>query len=749
MKKIIYPALLIIIIFTFFYKVFLHNLLPIPADTIIGLYHPFRDLYAEQYPNGIPFKNFLITDPVRQQYPWRELAISLLKRGEAPLWNPYSFTGTALLGNLQSAPFYPLNAIFFILPFKTAWSILIILQPILAGIFMYLYLKQTKLHKLAAFLGGISYAFSGFFIAWLEWNTILHVTLWLPLALLSIEKIIANRNLLLWSGIFIFSIVSAFFAGHLQIFFYFILIVLAYFTLALHSTKERKKLILLFAVYGLLITIITLPQWLPTAKFVLHSGRGFDQITWQKERWFIPAKHLVQFLAPDFFGNPTTLNYWGVWNYGEFIGYIGVVPLFFALLAIFFRRDKKTLFIGSLGALGLLFATPNPIAKLPFQLAIPFISTSQPTRLLFIVDFSLVILAALGFDLWLRGKVKFNQVFKIIIPIGVLYGLLWLFTEFGTQVFNGLSTENLHVSQRNLILPTALFVITVATLFTHGLVKNKKLLHIAHYALLITIIFDLFRFGWKFTPFTKQEYLFPSTAAIEFLQKQKQPFRIMTADKRILPPNFSVIYRLQDVAGYDPLYLRDYGELTASWVRNKPDISPFQFNRIITPQNYKSNLADLLNVKYILSLNDIRSEKLAKIFEEGQTKIYENKAAYPRTFLVESVVKVKDKQEAIEKMFDTAIDLRRQAIVYDDIEIREIPLNQDESVKFMDYSENSVKLDVTTKETRLLVLSDSYYPTWNAYVNGNKTEMHQVNYNLRGIVIPKGEHKVVFKISWM
>ena len=87
MKKILWPALIVFIVIIFFWQTFIKGLLPIPSDTIIGLYHPFRDLYAKDYPRGIPFKNFLITDPVRQQYVWKNLSIESLKKGEIPLWN--------------------------------------------------------------------------------------------------------------------------------------------------------------------------------------------------------------------------------------------------------------------------------------------------------------------------------------------------------------------------------------------------------------------------------------------------------------------------------------------------------------------------------------------------------------------------------------------------------------------------------------------------------------------------------------
>src|SRR6201996_7699750 len=138
MKKIIFlPFILLFLITIFFYHPFLlRGQLPIPADTIVGLYHPFRDLYAKTNPNGIPYKNFLITDPVRQQYPWRQLAIDLENQSQLPLWNPYSFGGTPLMANFQSATLYPLNMFLMIFPFAIGWSILVLLQPLLAGLFL-------------------------------------------------------------------------------------------------------------------------------------------------------------------------------------------------------------------------------------------------------------------------------------------------------------------------------------------------------------------------------------------------------------------------------------------------------------------------------------------------------------------------------------------------------------------------------------------------------------------------------------
>ena len=164
-KKNIWFLLLVIFIFSFFWQFFIRGLLPIPSDTIVGLYHPFRDAYVKENPRGIPYKNFLITDPVRQIIPWKSLSIDVTSNFQMPLWNPYEMAGKPLLANFQSSPFYPLNILLFIKPFNLSWSIFVMLQPLMGAYFMYLYLKNLKLDIRAVILGSFSFALGGFSIS--------------------------------------------------------------------------------------------------------------------------------------------------------------------------------------------------------------------------------------------------------------------------------------------------------------------------------------------------------------------------------------------------------------------------------------------------------------------------------------------------------------------------------------------------------------------------------------------------------
>ena len=231
MKKFFsnFPLILApIIIFAFFLPSLISGKIPIPADSILSLYHPFRDISIDGFsPGRFPAKNPLITDPVLQTSPWRKLVVEAFKNKEMPLWNPYSFSGQPLLANLQSAPFSITNLLFFIFPFKAAWSVQIILPQVLAGLFMYLFLKEINLSKTASVFGAAILPFSGFFIAWLEWGTIIQTAMWLPLILYLILRFSKKISAPVFA-LLALSFSQVIFSGHLQTALYVLLTALAF-----------------------------------------------------------------------------------------------------------------------------------------------------------------------------------------------------------------------------------------------------------------------------------------------------------------------------------------------------------------------------------------------------------------------------------------------------------------------------------------------------------------------------------------
>ncbi|KKS22964.1 MAG: hypothetical protein UU78_C0008G0014, partial [Candidatus Roizmanbacteria bacterium GW2011_GWC2_41_7] len=135
-KKIIHsywPILFIVVIWLIFvHPYFFKNLVPFPSRYLVDFFPPWNNLYAH------PYKNGAMPDIITQIYPWKQLTIDSWKSGQIPGWNPYQFSGNPHLANVQSAAFTPFNLLFFVLSFIDAWSVLVLLQPFLAGLFMYL-----------------------------------------------------------------------------------------------------------------------------------------------------------------------------------------------------------------------------------------------------------------------------------------------------------------------------------------------------------------------------------------------------------------------------------------------------------------------------------------------------------------------------------------------------------------------------------------------------------------------------------
>jgi hypothetical protein len=230
----------------------------------------------------------------------------------------------------------------------------------------------------------------------------------------------------------------------------------------------------------------------------------------------------------------------------------------------------------------------------------------------------------------------------------------------------------------------------------------------------------------------------------------------MTTDSRIFPPNFSAFYNVQSVDGYDPLYLRRYAELIAASERGKADINPpFGFNRIITPHNFNSKIIDLLGVKYILSLSDIEpenKERLAKVFQEGETRVYENKQVLPRVFFVDETKFVKSKNEAILEMMREDFDPAKTALVEEENSLGVLSKSPPRwtnrwtkgKAEVVKYSENQVVVQTDNTSGGFLVLTDSFYPIWHARIDGKETSIYRTDFAFRGIIVPAGKHRVEF-----
>lgn len=743
-KDLIYIILLLLFTLLFFRKIFF-GMVPIPGNLLAHFFSPWKEEKWEKYPGGIYKQGLFGYDTVKMTYPWRSFTTKQLKNFQLPLWNPYQFSGAPHLASFQTAVFYPPNLIYLVLPQITAWSLLFVLQVLLAGIFMYLYLSQLKISPLGAFFGSFSYAFSLLMSAWAVYNFIGHQFAYLPLILYLIEKYrIKKKKKFLFYLIGV--LVLTFLAGHPQIFLYIFIFSSLYFFYRLRSIKQW----LLITLFVLGITAVA---WLPLKEYYSYASRGSSSLEFNYLKTLLPWKNLITFISPDFLGNPTTANYWGKSDYTETAFYVGIVALAFFLISIANKLTKiKKFFIASILVVFLLCLNWF-LPKLMFSLRIPVITGGVATRFLFIVSFSVCVLAGFGVDDFLKNK-KFP---KILLLLGFIFLLLFCFVFLAPKLFTHIDwTAYLPVMKRNLLLPFAVFcsVFFVAVL---GL-KFKRFKKALLFLLLPVMCLDLFYVANKVIPFTYPEMVFASHPLIEFLQKEKQPYRFVGSKASEIEPNFSTAYGIYSPEGYDALYPRYYGELvwSAESKELKEDISRTTVIFPTTGSDGQHRLQNLLGIKYILEKdNDYESswdpsfekfpqENYELVWQRNVWKVYENKNTYPRAFLADDYIVVKDKKEIINKLFDNEFNPKNTLILNEKIKESFNPSTEKSKAEIVSYEPNKIVIKTQSNSDKFLFLSDTYYPGWQAYVDGNEKKIYKADYAFRAVVVPEGEHEIVF-----
>jgi hypothetical protein len=130
----------------------------------------------------------------------------------------------------------------------------------------------------------------------------------------------------------------------------------------------------------------------------------------------------------------------------------------------------------------------------------------------------------------------------------------------------------------------------------------------------------------------------------------------------------------------------------------------------------------------------------------GDTVVYENLRAMPRVWLASKVI-VLEAPDILRTVHESTLP---DGTPYDPNEIALIEngpaLNSksdpERTASVVSMSEKGIEVVTHSREPAFLVLSDTYYPGWEATVDGNLTTIYRTDYVLRGVVLASGEHVV-------
>lgn len=760
-KEKIWIVLLLAIPLMFFYQMVLFFKMPFPGDVLVGEYEPYRSYsYLGYNPGSVPNKA-QGADVIKQMVPWKNFSIESLKKGEIPLWNPHNFSGNPLMANFQSAVFYPLNAIFFLFPFKVSWSLFIFSIPILSMIFTFSYLKSLKLGNEASIFGSLAFTFSLYMVVWLEWGNIGHTLLFLPLLLLLTDKLIEKIN---YKNLFLFVLVSTFsiLAGYIQGFFYMYCVLVFYFIVKIWKLKNISiKKVTLFGL-GLLVPIfLSAFQLIPTLELFLHSSRGNYSMV-DIEKLLNPIYYLITVIAPDFFGNPATRNFWFEGTYIERVSYFGLIPLIFAIFAIIhlFKKIEVRIF-AIIFALTLVLSIDLIITKYFYLIPIPVISTTVPTRILSIFAFSGSILAAFGFNEFMNRK-ELRKLFVLSSLFFFLILVVFLFTFFYPKL-NPASITNLSISMKNMILPLLFSFILLCAVFS--LLKFKKIKsNFIIYGLILITFIELFYYFQKITPFSPPEFFYPKTSVISFIKENSGISRFWGYGSGYLEPNFETFDRTYSADGVDPIHVKDYtefllssrdGTLGGQLPRPDANIATGYGQDELRRNESRQKILNILGVKYVLG-RDVMSKDISKadnqtfpettyklVWFESPWQVYENLEAVPRIFMTNKYVVAKNKKDAFNVFYRNDFDEKSEVILHEDPKIdKSVDLKFD--IDLINYSASTINLETTSNHNALLFISDTFYPGWEVFIDGKKDRILLADYAFRAVKISNGNHKVEF-----
>ncbi|HQE93442.1 MAG TPA: oligosaccharide flippase family protein [Anaerolineae bacterium] len=473
---------------------------------------------------------------------------------------------------------------------------------------------------------------------------------------------------------------------------------------------------------------------------------------------------------------------WGIKNYVEGTAYVGILPLLLALIAVFSSQSKVEglrspvrdwlrhpyipFFTAlSLFSLGCTFGTP--VYALVY--ALPFLSQSHsPFRWVFPLTVAVAALAGFGATTVAQRRndaattqrrgpsvsrlVLFDTPPNVVSVIGA--GAIWT----GLALWVGLWLSRLAFGRIEPLVEHAFWSLALASnafpdhrafyaylfpwlqlaalfLLSSGIVLRvsrcpiylpKWLGHRPVWEALavIVLLVDLVAFGVGFNPAVDPHLLTYTPPVVEFLRQDSGLWRFSTFDphgRKTFNANTGMFYDFQDTRGYDSLFSAQYVRYMG-WIEPQNEllynrIAPFtQFSSLDSP------LTDLLNVKYIVTEEEIPLPKYKLVYQDNAVRVYENLGVMPRAFTLPATATwVAPDVESVGQIIQS-YDPRFYAIIEADFTSNipeqlpsptpSTPLTQN----VLAYGRNEVLIQATIDQPAWLILTDSYASGWKAFI---------------------------------
>jgi|GEM_PF-2206691 len=744
-----------------FYPYLFEGKIMLPTDMFDTMTAPFNAEYGP--PQA---QNHYFFDAIVQTYPYKIETQRALQNGRLAFWNTHILGGYPQYAETLSNNFDPTNILFLWLPAITAIHLQIFLQIFIAGIGMLMLLRFLGVMRWVNLLFSVAYMLNGMFIATFVIRWAIGSFCWVPFIVFMMARFLSSNDHrdLLYGIVFI---ALSYVGGNIQSSFYIVCIIAAVLLWypSTFSLLKRGGLIFLAITSSVLLSAI---MWMPILQLlyqVLFCGGSLNStsvyVGYSIAHRLLSLPMLIVFPFPEVLGSPQIFSpriIAGL-DITNFNGSIGFIPAVFAISGCIAFWRKKTLrpfIILILAALFLPILTP--LYALLYH------------RVFMVASFAMCVVGARYFEIFFSdAKLRLRTLKLSSIGLMAILIVLTIVSIIFTVMHHSLAARMHTLLEPKLLsstfgigngswmfgriektiqfysfysphlwLPVLLAAFSLGVLWQFHRSKLEKTSTIAMISM--ATFAQLILFARMTLPSIDPVKfpVYPKNKIVSFLQSDTSGSRYYTwrdtiREPIILSANSSNVYNLCDFNGYESLTSRSLSVL---------------YNKRIPKDSLDLRLLGLASVRYILTGSRvIQSPNALRTFSADGVIVYQNLLCKPRAFFVDHIKIVASDSalasELLRKDFDgsTAVfqkEDRPDIVAFD---------STNDSVRIVHAGENDVRLESQTASKALLILTDSYYPGWKCYVDGQERRIYKANGFMRGVVVDSGRSTILFRFE--
>jgi len=774
-------------------KISLSDVLPHIVAIVVFL------LVTVSFFNPIFFDNKTISQGDITQFLWgsKELRDYRNATGEEGLWSNSMFSGM---------PAYLVNLDWSDSPVSTMKKVLSLFLPhpvtniFLAFVCYYILLLVFKIRPYLAIAGALAFGLSSYMIIGLSagHNSRIGAIAFMPLVMAGIHLAFTNRRMLGF-GVTAAGLALHLRENHAQITYYLLIIVGAYGIMQLVTAVREKQLNDLFKTIGILSASAILaaatffgPLW-AIMEYGKYSTRGKSELVTTSADTFgsgLPKSYAFQYsngifepvtlLVPNFYGGSSSnafvsdqnsetykalsksgdenlanqlaqysSSYWGAQPLSAPY-YAGAIIVFLFVLGLLVVDKKYVWWLASISVLALMLSWGSNFEAFNYFLFdyLPgYNKFRSVTFAMVIIFFSLPLLGMLGLEQLMQEGATKELKRKLIIAFGFTGGLCLLFfllagmfsfsRSFESQ-FPVWFTKALHADRESMMRGDAIrsfsFIFSVFILLYFNV--QKKISPIGFLAFLsFIIVVDMAVVDSRY--FSKDNYQrkrdsasIPDTPSTKEILKDKGNYRVL-----YLPDFYDAGTSnfFNSLGGYHGVRLKRYQELYDSGISLQQEqlIADAQQGKF---ELNKFGVLNMLNTRYYL-------------YGPEAGEIIVNGEAYGSAWFAREVVEVNSANEELSKVSEIN---SRETVVMDVSKFKAASFGFDSlsQINLVEKKPPYLKYESESSANGLAVFSEIFYPKgWHAFIDGKEVLILRVNYVLRALEVPAGNHVIEFKFE--